>query len=432
MTIGRRDFMLGGLGAGLAIAVGPRVAAARECAIDQTATLQQAADASARSGTPLHLPAGIYSTERIVLKAGTQIRGVPGRTVLRHAGGRAILETEGTDNVRLSGLVLDGSAEPLGEGGALLIATEATHLNVSDCRITGSNEDGVRLRKVAGRIADCEIDTIAKAGVFSEDAGGLEISRNYVHDCGDNGIVVWRSKTGEDGTLVSRNRIERIGAQSGGDGQNGNGVNVLRAGSVLIAHNRIVDCAFSAIRSNAASNCQMVANSCARLGEVALSAEVGSQGAVIANNVVDAAAMGISVTNFNKCGRPAIVQGNTIRNLFLRKTGDIRGVGIAIDADAVVTGNIIDGAPAYGIFAGCRDYLRDVCVTDNVIRKSHIGIAASIGLSSGAAVITDNLIDGAKGGAIRAMRGTTPVGADLARAGAETYRPLAVYANVAR
>lgn len=428
MTIGRRDFMLGSLGAGLAIAVGPRVATARASAINQTATLQQAADAAARSGIPLHLPPGTYTTERIVLKSGTHIHGVPGRTVLRHAGGRAILETEDTDNIRLSGLVLDGGAEPLDDRGALLIATGATNIHVSDCRFTSSSEEGVVLRNVTGHITDCEIDTIAKVAIFSLDASGVEISRNYVHDCGDNGILVWRSKAGEDGTLVSGNRIERIG----GTGQNGNGVNVFQAGSVLISQNCIVDCAFSAIRSNAASNCQMVSNFCARIGGVALCAELGSQGTVIANNVVNAAAIGISVTNFNKCGRPAMVQGNTIRNLFLRKTADIRGVGIAVDGDAIVTGNIIDGAPAYGIFAGWRDYLRDVSVTDNVIRKSHIGIAASVALSSGAAVITDNLIDGAKGGAIRAMRGTTPVGADLARAGAETYRPLAVYANVAR
>jgi uncharacterized secreted repeat protein (TIGR03808 family) len=433
MTIGRRDFMLGSLGAGLAIAaVGPRVAAAPDCAINQTATLQQAADAAARSGTPLHLPPGIYSTERIVLKSGTQIHGVPGRTVLRHAGGRAILETEGTDNVRLSGLVLDGGGALLGDGGALLIATGARHFDVSDCRITGSSEDGVMLRKVAGRIANCQIDTIAEAAVFSEDACGLEISHNHVHDCGDNGILVWRSETGEDGTLVNANRIERIGAESGGSGQNGNGVNVFRAGSVLISQNRIADCAFSAIRSSAASNCQMVSNFCARLGGIALCAEIGFQGAVVANNVVDAAAMGVSVTNFNECGRHALVQGNTIRNLFLRKAGDTRGVGIGVDADAVVTGNVIEGAPAYGIFAGWHEYLRDVRVTDNVIRKSHVGIAVSVDPRVGSALIADNLIDGAKGGAIRTMEGPKPVGSDLARKSAEACRNIAVYANVAR
>ena len=214
-------------------------------AIDQTATLQEAADAAARTGTPLFLPAGTYSTARLTLKSGTHIHGVPGLTILRYASGGAILETEGTDNVRLTGLVLDGGGAALGENGALLSATEATHLDLSDCRFIGSSEDGVALRKVAGRVANCEIGDIAKAALFSEDAAGLEISHNHVHDCGDNGILVWRSEAGEDGTIVSGNRIERIAAKSGGSGQNGNGINVFRAGSVLVTQNRIADCAFS-------------------------------------------------------------------------------------------------------------------------------------------------------------------------------------------
>jgi len=448
MTLGRREFMLAGLGVGLAGAVGPRMAGAREAdtpqpfstydvvpadgVVDQTATLQEAADAAANSGTPLYLPAGTYSTGRLTLKPGTHINGVPGLTILRYATGGAILETEGTDNVRLSGLVLDGADKALGENGALLIATEATHLDVTDCRFLGSSEDGIVLRKVSGHIADCEIGYIRKAALFSEDAKGLEIAHNHVHDCGDNGILVWRSDVGEDGTIVTSNRIDRIAAKSGGSGQNGNGINVFRAGSVLVNGNRIADCAFSAIRSNSGSNCQMIGNSCARLGEVALYAEYSFEGAVIANNIVDAAAMGVSVTNFKEGGRLAVVQGNLIRNLFLRKDADSRGIGIGVEADAVVSGNVIEGAPAYGILVGWRSYLRDVSVTDNVIRKCHIGIGVSVSPSAGTALITDNLITDAKDGAIRAMNGPTPVGPDLARDSAEAYRNVAVYTNVAR
>jgi uncharacterized secreted repeat protein (TIGR03808 family) len=447
MTVGRRDIMLAGLGAGLTAMVGPRSAKAQDtstepfstygvvpadAAISQTATLQEAADAAARTGTPLYLPAGTYSTARLTLRSGTHIHGVPGITILRYADGGAIIETEGTDNVRLEGLVLDAGDVSLGENGALLKATEATHIDISDCRFTGSSEDGVVLRKVSGRIANCEIGDIAKSALFSEDAAGLEISHNHMHDCGDNGILVWRSEVGEDGTLVTGNRIERIAAKSGGSGQNGNGINVFRAGSVLVSQNRITDCAFSAIRSNSGSNCQMVANSCSRLGEVALYAEYAFEGAVIANNIVDTAAMGVSVTNFNEGGRLAVVQGNIIRNLFLRKTGETRGIGIGVEADSVVSGNVIEGAPSYGILVGWGDYLRDVSVSDNVIRKAHIGIGVSVSPAAGSALITDNLIDGAKDGAIRAMKGPTPVGPDLSRESAEAYRNLAVYANVGR
>lgn len=449
--IGRRDALLAGLGTGLGTGLGaglgtwaPHAALAREAsvsndrgivpaggAIAQTATLQEALDDAARTGVPLFLPAGTYKTDTLTLKSGTHVHGVPGRTILK-PGGEPMLDVPGADNVRLSGLVLDGGGIPLGEDGALMTATEASSLDVSDCRFVNSGGGGVNLRKCAGRIANCTFGNIARAALFSEDASGLEITGNHLHDCGDNGILVWRSDMGEDGTLVSGNRIERIAARSGGSGQNGNGVNVFRAGSVLVTQNRIADCAYSAIRSNAGSNCQMIANSCSRLGEVALYAEFGFEGAVIANNIVDTAATGISVTNFNEGGRLAVVQGNIIRNIFFRKTGEVRGNGIAVEADTTVSGNVVEGAPAYGIIVGWGAYLRDVAVTGNVIRKSHIGIGVAANAGAGTALITDNLIDGAQDGAIRAMKGPTPIGPDLGLESAESYRNLAVYANVVR
>jgi uncharacterized secreted repeat protein (TIGR03808 family) len=449
MSLGRRQVLLGGLGAGLAAAAGPRLAAARDETaspqafstygifpgggeIDQTATLQLAADQAAASGTPLFLPAGVYSTSPLELKSGTQIEGVPGSTVLRYRDGETILRLAGVENVRLAGLVLDGQNLNAGDGNALLAAAEVKHLDLSGCRFIASAADGIVLRRVSGWIRNCEIANVRKAGLFSEDAGGLEIADNHVHDCGDNGILVWRSAPGEDGTIVSGNRIERIAAKSGGSGQNGNGINVFRAGSVLISGNRIADCAFSAIRANSGSNCQMVGNSCARLGEVALYAEFAFEGAVIANNLVDKAAIGVSVTNYNEGGRLAVVQGNLIRNLFPRKDAETRGIGIHVEADTVVTGNVIEGSPAFGIVIGWGPYLRDVSVTDNLVRNAYIGIGVSTDPAAGTALITNNLISGAKDGAIRAMSGPTPVGPDLAREKADAYGNLAVYANVSR
>jgi uncharacterized secreted repeat protein (TIGR03808 family) len=447
MTIGRRDLMLGGLGAGLAVAAGPRPATAREepelpqpfstygivpgGGIDQTASLQEAADRAAQSGTPFFLPPGDYATSKLTLKSGTEIQGVPGKSVLHYNGGGALISIETAVNVRLTGLTLSGAAKPL-DGGALLVAESVKGLALSDCSIMDSAADGVVLRKVSGSITDCEIGDVRGGGLFSEDAAGLAIAHNHVHDCGDNGILVWRSEIGEDGTTVMANRIERVAAKSGGSGQNGNGINVFRAGSVIVSNNRITDCAFSAIRANSGSNCQMIGNSCARLGEVALYAEFDFQGAVIANNIVDNAAMGISVTNFNEGGRLAVVQGNLIRNLFFRKDADARGIGIAVEADSVVSGNVVEGAPGYGIVVGWGRYLRDVSVTGNLIRKSHIGIGVSADSLAGTALITDNLITGAKDGAIRAMNGPTPIGPDLASANAEAYRNLVVSSNVAR
>ena len=449
MGVGRRELLIGTLGFGVAAAAGPRAADAGDAAdnpqgfstygilpagsdLDQTATLQLAADQAAETGTPLFLPAGIYSTSRLTLKSGTQIEGVPGLSILRYRDGDTILSMTQAENIRLAGLVLDGGAKPLPDDGSLLAATGIKHLDIANCRFIGSTEDGVVLRKVSGWIKDCEIGDIRKAGLFSEDAGGFQIAHNHVHDCGDNGILVWRSEAGEDGTIVTSNNIERIAAKSGGSGQNGNAINVFRAGSVLVNGNRIADCAYSAIRSNSGSNCQMIGNSCARLGEVALYAEFSFEGAVIASNVVDKAATGIAVTNFNEGGRLAVVQGNLIRNLNFRKDVDPRGNGIAIEADGVVTGNVIENAQGYGIVAGWRNYLRDLNITDNLIRNAHIGIGVSIDPSAGMALIANNMISGQKDGAIRAMDGPTPIGPDLAKGSTSAYRNLAVHGNVLR
>jgi uncharacterized secreted repeat protein (TIGR03808 family) len=450
MGVRRREVLFGGFGLGLAVAAGPRAGSTQEadllqaCSthgiapqggeIDQTAALQSAADAAAETGTPLFLPAGIYSTGKITLKSGTRIEGVPGESILRYRDGGAVLSLEGVENIRLAGLVLDGGSKPLGERGSLLIATETKHLDITNCRLIGSTADGIALRKVSGWIKNCEIGDIRKIGVASEDASGLEISYNHVHDCGDNGIVVSRSEQGEDATIVTANRIERIVAtpSGGGGGSSGNGISVVRAGSVVISGNRIADCAVSAVRASAGSNCQMTGNSCLRLGEIALHAEFAVEGSVIANNLIDKAAGGIAVTNFQKGGRLAVIQGNLIRNLFLRKDAELRGFGIAVEADSVVTGNVIEGAPAYGIVIGWGPHLRDVSVTDNVIRNALIGIGVSIDPSAGTALITKNMISGTKEGAIRAMSGPTSIGPDLATASAETFRNVAVYANVAR
>jgi hypothetical protein len=124
MGVGRRQVLLGGLGLGLAATAGPRLASAHDDTelpqafygivpaggeLDQTATLQLAADQAAESGTPLFLPAGVYSTSRLTLKSGTQIAGVPGRSILHYRDGGAVVNLQGVENVRLSGLTLDGN-----------------------------------------------------------------------------------------------------------------------------------------------------------------------------------------------------------------------------------------------------------------------------------------------------------------------------------
>ncbi len=62
-------------------------------------------------------------------------------------------------------------------------------------------------------------------------------------------------------------------------------------------------------------NIQIANNIATDVGEVAIYSEFGFEGAAIANNTIDGAAIGIAVVNFNEGGRLATVQGNLIRNL---------------------------------------------------------------------------------------------------------------------
>ena len=110
---------------------------------------------------------------------------------------------------------------------------------------------------------------------------------------------------------------------------------------MIVSDNVIRDCAFSAVRNNTGDNVQIVGNSCQNLGEVALFVEFGFNGCVVANNLVDRASVGISITNFNEGGRLASATGNVLRNLFRRPdaiTGVVgQGVGIAVEADAAIS-----------------------------------------------------------------------------------------------
>jgi uncharacterized secreted repeat protein (TIGR03808 family) len=169
--------------------------------------------------------------------------------------------------------------------------------------------------------------------------------------------------------------------------------------------------------------------------EVALYSEFGFEGALIANNIVDGAAIGISVTNFNEGGRLAVIQGNLIRNLLLQRPAgtdpdDGAGIGIAVEADAAVTGNVVENAPNAGLMLGFGRYMRDVSAVGNVLRRTGIGIGVSVAPGSGSALIANNIIAGAARGAIIGMDRLRIVTGDLVKAGAEKYSRLSITGNL--
>ena len=385
---------------------------------DQTAALQAAIDSAAEKDIPLVLPPGRFIVSDLRLRAGSRLIGAARTTTLVFAGGAAFVTADKADGLVLDGLTFDGAYKTFDaqRGDGLLTFANSKHVHLTDLDICNSIGIGLSLIECGGRISGVGISHVLDAGLKSLDSVGLDITGNTVNECANNGILVWRSKAEEDGSIVSGNRISKIRNAAGGTGQYGNGINVFRAGSVLVSGNRISDCTYTAVRGNSASNIQIVGNSCERLGEVALYAEFGFQGALIANNVVDTAASGISVTNFNDGGRLAVVQGNLIRNLFRREQEpqDKRGEGIGVEADAVVSGNTIENAPTVGIQIGWESYMRNVAITGNVIRQARVGISVTNAPDAGKCLIANNLISEAKDGAIRAMDSGVMTGPDLA------------------
>jgi uncharacterized secreted repeat protein (TIGR03808 family) len=404
---------------------------------DQSRALQRAVDETARTRAPLALAPGVYRAGNIKLPAGAQLVGTRGATRLVLTDGPSLIAAGGSDNVTLSDLVLDGGKRPLPERRGLVQLESCRNIKIADCEVSGSGRNGLVCIAIDGEVIDTTIADTADVAIHVLDARGLVIARNSIDGAGNNGIQVWRSAAGDDGTIVVDNRIENIANRSGGSGQYGNAVNVFRAANVIVRGNRIRNCAFTAVRGNAASNIHIEGNGIVDAREVALYAEFGFEGALIANNTVDGAAIGVSVTNFNEGGRLAVVQGNIIRNLYPKRPagtdpGDSGGVGIAVEADTAVTGNVIENAPTAGIMLGWGHYLRDVAVTGNVVRKADIGIAVSVVPGAGTALIANNVIAETGRGAIVGMARSKAVTGDLAKGSVEQYANLAISGNRVR
>ncbi len=404
---------------------------------DQTKALQRAIDEAARAQVPLALPPGVYRTGMLRLQNGTQLVGVRGATKLVFSGGASMLQGEGAGSIGLTNITLDGGGIPLPTRRGLVHCLSGRDIRITDCEITNSGGNGIWFENCSGDVSGNIISKIAVTGFTSFDAQGLLVSRNTIVDTNDNGIEILRHAIGDDGTLVLDNRIEDIKAGPGGSGQYGNAINAFRAGNVIVRGNRIRNCDYSAVRGNSASNIHITGNSVSGVREVALYSEFAFEGAVIANNTVDGAALGVSVCNFNEGGRIAVVQGNIIRNLLPKRPigtapDDDAGIGIYVEADTSVTGNVIENAPSFGIIAGWGKYLRDVVISGNVIRKTFVGIGVSVTPGAGTALVNNNMISDAPRGAVVGLDHARPITPDLSAEGAQRFAQVVVGSNAVR
>jgi len=373
---------------------------------DQSRAFRRMLDKAAETGAPVFLPPGQYRISNVRLPQEARLIGVAGSTRLVYGGDGYLFAAEDARLIELTGIAIDGANRPLGDAAQALVEMRRVASFAMDrCEVIGSGKTAVALEGVSGRLERSTIAGAADYAIYCVQSGRMSVASNIVLDCGEGGILVHRWQPGADGSAVTGNRIERIGARSGGTGQFGNGINIFRADNVLVVNNHVADCAFSAIRANSAGNVQITGNQCLRSGETAVYSEFSFEGAVISSNVIDGAAVGISIANLNEGGRMAVCQGNIVRNLVDHAPYEAYesigfGIGIAAEADTAITGNVIDTAPRFGMLLGWGPYLRNVLATGNVIRAAGEGIAVSVAEGAGTAVVTDNLIDGAARGVV--------------------------------
>jgi uncharacterized secreted repeat protein (TIGR03808 family) len=391
-----RRHALAGLGAaiGLPLIAAPAAAASFEpvSGEDQSAALQQAIDTAVAEGTVLVLPAGTFAVQNLEFPAGIVLQGMPGATVLLSLGG-PIANASNADSITLFGLTFTGASTL--DGDALLAFSACTDLSIERCQILASPATGVSLYDCSGTIRNSVFSGHERAAIHALDSRGLLITGNRIEDCGNAGIRIWRNEPGIDGSIITENRISRIDWRAGGNGENGNGINVFKADGVIVSNNHFSGCAFSTVRLNSTNDTQVSGNVCLDSGEVAIFSEFAFSGSVIANNIIDRAAGGISITNFDQGGQLAVCSGNIVRNILpvSRVNPDASAFGIFAEAEAAITGNTLQKIPGTAITAGYGPYLKNVLISGNTISQVDTGIAVSVAEGAGRVHIADNLID---------------------------------------
>ena len=400
---------------------------------NQSRKLQSIIDKASAAGVPVFLPPGAYRVSNITLPAGAHLTGVPGASRLIYSGEGFLLAADEAAAITLSNLSIDGvNGWMEGENAALIHLRGVRDVVIDNCAVAGARGSAIVLERCGGRIERSHLSGATQYGLYAVESRGLSIVGNTVADCGNGGLLVHRWTKGTDGTLISGNRIERIRATAGGTGQNGNGINLFRADSVSVTNNHISDCAFSAIRANASSNAIISGNHCLNVGETSIYAEFGFEGAVISANIVDGAANGIAVVNLNEGGRISTVSGNVVRNLssvgpYPAENAGF-GIGISVEGDAAISGNMIENCANWAMQLGWGPYLRNVSVTGNVIRKAPVGIAVSVAEGAGATLIANNLLSETAQGAILGFRWKDKATGELAN-GPSGFQHLSISGN---
>lgn len=357
---------------------------------DQAEALSAAVGAANSAKQKLFLPAGSYNISNVGLPSNTQIIGAGGATKLVQMTDKPIFTLVGAQNIALEQFDLVGAQDLAAD--AILYMQSVRNVNIEECGFFASAKHGVWGYDAQVQLNSNRFEQIGSAAIFLNNGVQTQVRGNVIKGCGNNGILIWRDEPGFDGTIVANNQIQDIDWRSGGNGQNGNGINVFRAQNVVVANNVIRDCGFTAVRANGTRNTHIIGNNCFRLGEVAIFSEFGFSGSLISNNLIDEAATGISITNYNDGGYLAVCANNIVRNIWEKSPNnpDTIPLGIAAEADCTLSGNVVENVPGAGLLLGWGPYHRNLLANGNLVRKCKYGIAASAVEGDGPINITGN------------------------------------------
>lgn len=381
---------------------------------DQSAAMQAAIDAAAESGRDVRLPPGEFTVGNLRVPGGLRLIGTSRDTTLVNSDGQPIITI-----VNGRGTVIDGVSFHSTTTDAVLLLEEGVEAAlIHNCMFSG-NGIGIRASVAAATIDTCTFIELGDAAVHSVNSnGGMMIRGNRVVRCGNAGFRIWRDAKGPDGSIVTGNIVSDIDWVGGGNGQNGNGVNVFQADGVIVSDNVFNDCAFTAVRVNGGRNNQIRGNTCYNSGEVAIFSEFEFSGSVIADNIIDGAATGIDITNLDTGGYLATCTGNIVRNILPKSAvnPDTVPVGIYAEADTIVANNVVENVPGVGIAAGYGPFVRNVSINSNVITGANIGIGVTVvnDPKVGKVHVSDNLISGATVAGIAGLEWQNVVSTDLA------------------
>ncbi len=397
---------------------------------DQTDVVREALYQAERQGAVLVLPPGTVRVRNLGHDGAIRMVGQTGTRLACTLGANHLLLAD-RGVLHLENIVFDGAgAVGTGHMEGLIMVRDCPDVRISRCSISGAPGNALFMNGCSGLVESNVISGPALAGIFSHRGVGMRITGNYIHDCGNNGILVWQPEKRSDGTVVSQNIIERVRADGGGDGPNGNGINVYRAANVKVVDNTIRQCAYSAVRNNSGDSVIISRNDCEDIGEVAIFVEFEFREAVVSDNLIRDASAGISVTNADYGGRVATVTGNLIRDVSPRiSSPDVLGYGISVEEQTAVTGNVVEGASFCGLWIGWGRFLKTITATGNILRHCGTGIAISWDRQAGSAVITGNLIESPDGAAIRGFDHARPVTGDLTQPNARVPERLVILAN---